>query len=294
MVTIHRQLFRIVKANIPGLCADLDIEYLHDFRVALRKTRTAIACVPRVLPPHPSVDFKKELRWLFRATGGLRDLDVFLTTMIRQSDLQKSRFDLGPILDHFRVERQSLQKDVQRLLTSERTQRLLDQWIQYLSHGYSHLPPARRSDAPILKVARKVLVRRWRRVQKEAVQMGPGSPDSALHQLRVEIKKLRYLLDFFKGLFPNGSSAVLVLLKQLQDSLGACSDVCAQIDTLACFLDLETPETTISNTTTQQTRLLVAELEERGSTSRRIALSQLQKATSGPLIELMQVTLANS
>src|SRR5690606_21029142 len=63
------------------------------------------------------------------------------------------------------------------------------------------------------------------------------------HTLRLECKELRYLQEFFAGLFPPDEMDVLIRqLKRLQDNLGAFTDLAVQQDyllTIAESLDIE-------------------------------------------------------
>ena len=53
--------------------------------------------------------------------------------------------------------------------------------------------------------------------------------DEDLHNLRIDCKKLRYLLEFFTSLFPKTQMKLLIKqLKQLQDNLGDFNDLSVQ------------------------------------------------------------------
>jgi CHAD domain-containing protein len=53
--------------------------------------------------------------------------------------------------------------------------------------------------------------------------------DKMLHALRIECKKLRYLMEFFASLFPRKKiNALIGQLKNLQDNLGDFNDLCIQ------------------------------------------------------------------
>ena len=59
------------------------------------------------------------------------------------------------------------------------------------------------------------------------------SKDSKYHKLRIQCKKLRYLLEFFSSLFPEEKISILVSqLKTLQDNLGLFNDLSVQQETL--------------------------------------------------------------
>lgn len=64
------------------------------------------------------------------------------------------------------------------------------------------------------------------------------TPDETVHALRLQCKKLRYLLDFFTPLFDEATIKRLITsLKQLQDNLGRFNDYSVQQLSLQAFLD---------------------------------------------------------
>ena len=75
---ILRYLFEIMKANEAGIKADIDTEYLHDYRIAIRRTRSALSQIRNVFPTKVTEHFKQEFRTLGQLTNQLRDLDVYL------------------------------------------------------------------------------------------------------------------------------------------------------------------------------------------------------------------------
>jgi len=63
-------------------------------------------------------------------------------------------------------------------------------------------------------------------VWKKGRAIRDDSPAAALHALRIDCKKLRYLLEFFRGLYPREKVEGLVdALKSLQDNLGDFNDL---------------------------------------------------------------------
>ena len=67
-----------MQRNEPGVRADIDSEFLHDYRVAVRRTRSALSQIKDVLPEDKVEHFKTEFGWLGQMTGPTRDLDVYL------------------------------------------------------------------------------------------------------------------------------------------------------------------------------------------------------------------------
>ena len=72
----------------------LDTEFLHDFRVALRRTRSLLGQIRDVFPAAAVEHFSSEFSWIGRLTGPPRDLDVLLLALRGRSRDIAAR-DLG-------------------------------------------------------------------------------------------------------------------------------------------------------------------------------------------------------
>jgi CHAD domain-containing protein len=69
----------------------------------------------------------------------------------------------------------------------------------------------------------------YRRIVDAGQALGPEAPADALHGLRIECKKMRYVLDGTRRLFAEQPAAeVLAALKQLQSALGQANDAHVQ------------------------------------------------------------------
>ncbi len=78
MIHIYQALLDNINRNIPGVLADWDTEFLHDLRVAIRRTRSGLSLVKKVLPDAVVARFKRDFGLLGSLTGPTRDLDVYL------------------------------------------------------------------------------------------------------------------------------------------------------------------------------------------------------------------------
>ncbi len=72
------ELSGIMLANWQGTIDQLDPEFLHDLRVAVRRTRSMVAEGKKVLPPPIIACAEERFGWLGALTGPARDLDVHL------------------------------------------------------------------------------------------------------------------------------------------------------------------------------------------------------------------------
>ena len=58
--------------------ADADLEFLHDFRVAIRRTRSVLREMRGVFAPDDLERVRASFKWLQDQTSATRDLDVYL------------------------------------------------------------------------------------------------------------------------------------------------------------------------------------------------------------------------
>jgi CHAD domain-containing protein len=232
---IHRRLLAIQVANEAGIRADLDSEFLHDFRVACRRARSALGQITGVLPPEAADHHRKALAWLGSVTGPVRDLDVYLEKMegYRASLPAAVRPDLAPLEGFLRARHGVEHRRLVEALASPRYRALVDGWERVLQTPPADPTPSENAARPVAALATDRTWRAYRRVLKRGRAIGPESPDAALHRLRICCKKLRYLMELFRSLYdPAAIDHLIDLLKQLQDNLGDFNDLSVQQETL--------------------------------------------------------------
>ncbi len=219
--TILLDLLDTIEANVPGTLRDIDTEFLHDLRVSVRRTRSALKLAGDVLPAGLAARFGPEFKWLGDLTTPTRDLDVYLLGYQDMADglVSAKPAELAPFHDHLAVQRGIECRRLARGLRSARFARLSSDWRAALSG----LDPA--SGGPAMDLATARLRRAHRRVLRQGLVISPDSPAERLHDLRKRCKELRYLLEFFASLFdPQAHQHAVKDLKGLQDCLGEFQD----------------------------------------------------------------------
>lgn len=235
---ILRRLLTTMQDNEEGTREAIDSEFLHDFRVAVRRTRSALSQIKDVFPEAPLERFKKEFAWLGQITGPTRDLDVYL---LKFNDYQNSlpesmRGDLDALRDFLQKHQQAEQQTLAKALGSPRYKRLVKAWRKFLETALPSRSTQPNATRPILSVAKERTWRVYRRALKEGRAIKPQTPAESLHELRKTCKKLRYLMEFFQSLYPPAEiKALIKVLKTLQDNLGEFQDYEVQITTLKNF-----------------------------------------------------------
>lgn len=220
----------IIRANESYISQDIDTEFLHDFRVALRRTRAALSQFKFTFPADITARFKMDLKMAAQITNELRDLDVYLLAEPSYRALlpDMMQADIGPLFAYLQQKRAAALATAVSRLQSPEYQKTMADWEAFLQSPAGPLPAAT-ATRPILPLAQQNIYRRYRRILKDGRRLLRNAPDTELHALRIECKKLRYLLEFFASLFPPQELGLLTQqLKTLQANLGDINDLLVQ------------------------------------------------------------------
>ena len=262
---LHR-LLDIMLENEDGTRIGTDTEFLHDFRVAIRRTRSALTQIKSVFPKRIIDRYKAEFAWLGQMTSPSRDLDVYLLSfdVYRDSLPEDMQADIEPLREflfrHQKIEHKSLLK----ALDSARYRRLINSWRQFLEDPVNERSTLKNAGRPVNEVASERIWRVYRRAIREGDAITTESPADDLHELRKTCKKLRYLMEFFQSLYPGGEIKSLIkVLKTLQDNLGNFQDYEVQVATLKEFSHQMVAEGMVPPDTLLAMGMLIDGLERR-------------------------------
>jgi CHAD domain-containing protein len=210
-----------------GTIGDVDVEFLHDFRVAVRRSRSVARLLGDLLPADLVGWVTPELKWLGDLTARSRDLDVHVLELPSlAAGLSSGRpEDLAPMGMHLRQLRVNERRRLVRGLRSPRYEQWRVRWRAALTEL-----AGRDGDRPTVReISAERVSGAYRRVLRRGARITPGSPAEALHDLRKRCKELRYLLEIFApALDPDGARGAVKELKTLQDVLGTFQDSEAQ------------------------------------------------------------------
>ncbi len=225
---IHSALVAVLEANEAGLRANLDTEFLHDFRVAVRRTRSLLTQIRNVFPAARVEHFAAEFSWIGRFTGPPRDIDVLaLTIRERRADFEPAEIEALVALlgDAQQREHHALVA----ALDSDRYRQLLADWKAFLAEPLSPEHAGPNAAAPLAVVVSK---RAWRlsgRIASRAATVDDRTPADHLHEIRIDAKKLRYLVDIAPAFYERDDlNAIVGALKKLQRVLGDFNDAHVQ------------------------------------------------------------------
>ena len=148
---------------------------------------------------------------------------------------------LKPLFQSMRTQRKAEHDNFVQQLHSPAYGQIVSAWEDFLhSLKQEETEEAENSRKPVYELAREIIYKQYKKVVRDGVSIHPATPDGELHRLRIQCKKLRYLLEFFTSLFPAEDMAGLIKhFKKLQDNLGELNDLSLQQQYLKEYLQQE-------------------------------------------------------
>jgi CHAD domain-containing protein len=218
-------LAETIEVNWNGNVERTDPEFLHDLRVAVRRTRTVLGESRNVLPAEVVATGRERFGRLGALTAPARDLDVLLIEWDRYAEPLggTAARALRPVRELLERRQDEAHARLERAMRSRDTMRWHAAWRHSMSAGLVGVGP--HADRALGRVVAKRIDRAQHRLVAHGRAIGPDSPAAQLHDLRKDAKKLRYLLECFGSLLPERRRARFVeRLKLLQENLGEHQD----------------------------------------------------------------------
>jgi CHAD domain-containing protein len=190
---------------------DLAPDPVHDLRVALRRCRS-MADGLRVMDPHPAwKQMKKAGKKLFSQLGDLRDVQIMEEWIHRLNDRDDPATST---LLQFLAGREAELKQQAAVALREFDRKQWSQWITFLPHRAARI----RTGSALFK---HLALERWTEAHELHRRALRNRSQLAFHQLRIGLKRFRYIVENF---LPEQHAKWSDDLKELQDLLGDVHD----------------------------------------------------------------------
>jgi CHAD domain-containing protein len=187
---------------------------LHQVRVSMRRLRAALSLFRPALSDPGFDSLRSELGWFTGQLGEARNLDVFLL----RKGLPK------PLRAAIKAERKVAYDRVLEALRSKRLRLLLADLVDWVELGRWRQNP--KAGRPLPDFVARRLYKWWQKLARHGDLQSMHADER--HELRIEIKKLRYALDFVQPLHTGAGRKQKQFYKsveRLQESLGKLNDL---------------------------------------------------------------------
>ncbi len=216
-----------ITANIRAVAGSSNPEGPHQLRIGLRRLRSALSLFSEVLPADQAKGLADRARKLGREVGHLRDLDVVATDIVEpEAEAHADHEDLANLMDCVCARAENVRTGLRSLLAGPETFAFLLDICKLLAaldeDAEAPVPDVAR---PTIKTfANRVLKKRWMKTRKHARSIDRLNARQR-HELRKDLKKLRYAVEFFSPLYRDKKVVPFVSqLKALQDLFGEVND----------------------------------------------------------------------
>jgi CHAD domain-containing protein len=252
---LRAQLAEIERTD-PLIRTGDDPEAVHDFRVAVRRTRSVLKSTKELFDRKWLDDLRDELRWIAGEMGPARDLDVLLERLREDAGP-----DEAPVVKTLETERRRAWKRARTVLSSERYGALLDRLEAAVV-----APPVRSSELSLDKVA----AGEFAKLRREARKLGTKTKPEDVHRIRIRAKHARYAAELAETV--DGRKRIRRFIKEtkrFQDVVGAHQDAVVAEERIRAVAD---------RAKSTATAFAAGRLAERVSSQRRHARQQYKRA----------------
>ena len=224
-----RECFDQIVTNVIVVGRIDDPEGPHQLRVGLRRLRSALSVFAPAIGSPEAERLSGEARWLGQEVGRLRDLDVAIIDIVRPEARAHPGEPAFGLLDGALVRRaEDTRLNLRRTLVAERCQAFLLDLARFTeTRGWlvaEDFGQTARLAQSVPDLAAHALDMRWNKVRRRARRIAALAIE-ARHELRKELKKLRYAAEFLAPLYPAKRVRPFVShLKDLQTVFGDLND----------------------------------------------------------------------
>ncbi len=214
--------------NEAGTRLGEDIEALHDMRVATRRLRASFDVFAGAFEAKEMKRYRTGLRATGQALGQVRDLDVMIEKAQRYCNRlpEAERPGLDSLFAFWQSEREAARNHMLAFLDSQAYADFKREFNVFVHTPGSAVRPV--SDNPpeprlVSEIAPMLIFTRMAAVRAYGPYMA-GAPIERFHALRIEFKKLRYTVEFFREVLGEEAKVAINQFKKIQDHLGDLND----------------------------------------------------------------------
>jgi len=264
--------FKTILANLDDAVQGSNSEPVHRIRVAIRRMRSLLRAFRKHLPVEPRKEIEAVLDDLSEELGPVRDLDVWLDWLQSREVRQiTARSRLWPAyLRHHVQRRQLVHATVRRAL---RGPHFAAQRLKINRLLRAELPRLIKVEPPgsLPGLAATQLQKAFRRALQKG-RLRHSTSAKKLHRLRIELRKARYLSEFFNPVLGINVAELTTRLRRVEHVLGRIHDLDMAVEHLAH--EGPTPPRALALYVEQQR---AENLDKLDKTWRRLADPALQK-----------------
>jgi CHAD domain-containing protein len=204
------------------------VNSVHQMRVAGRRMRTTFRLLGTEFSKKTAKPLVKWLKATTRALGQVRDLDVLIEALkgYQRSLPTAEQAALLPLLEDWQTKRKQAHRQLLDYLDSKKYLKFKSAMLEFVQTeglGVKSVPGNKSLPGQLRHLLPGLIYDRYQTERAYAEGLDPTALDS-LHQLRLRLKQLRYVLQSFQEVLGPESKKVIEEITTLQDYLGHLND----------------------------------------------------------------------
>jgi triphosphatase len=217
-------------ANEACAVAMSDPEGVHQMRVALRRLDASLTVYRKLIPDGQRRRLKRRIKGVAEALGPARDWDVFIEDVVRPVAADLPSDDDLLLLRGAAAQQRAIEyRKVRRVLAAQPYTEMRLDLAAWVNEREWRQQSVTKSSARLMARAdtfgKAILDKGHGKLTKRGRSLAMMNA-AERHQLRIQVKKMRYAGEFFASLFPRRKSErYLHALRVLQDDLGRLNDI---------------------------------------------------------------------
>lgn len=194
----------IMEKNIEGAREGLDPEFLHDFLLALRRTRCILNRFSGVFNDPGLRLIEEDFRWIDELAEPTRDLDIHLGLFVDFRDRlgPEHRVAMEQLFGFLKEQKRRRQRELRTPLESPRYRRLMERWQRFLQQQPTAAALPAAASRPIADLSGQAIWTLYREVIRSGEKIDPESPAETILALLDNSRRLGYQMEIFASLYP--------------------------------------------------------------------------------------------
>ena len=230
------QQFDALRLQRPRAWEGLDPEGIHKMRVATRRLRASLRAFRQLLPDYAFSQLEPEVKWLASVLGNARDADVCEMSAEQYKtvleDLPESA--LEPYVDRMKQTTLDAHAALVEELAGPRYSELIGSLKAFINVG---IEEDHSDDERVEDCDDRIVGKELSKTLKRAKKVSKKSTPRKLHKLRIEAKRLRYLLEVFCEVNADKWTPMIEALEEFQEVIGLHQDSVTAIERLTDYLE---------------------------------------------------------
>jgi CHAD domain-containing protein len=212
-----RGQFRRVLLRESAVKEGFHAEDVHRIRVSLRKLNSLLECGVFVYEDEQIAQYRRGFRRMARFLGEVRDADAFADHVKRILGTNTVPHDIRNALQQIR---QKALKELELLIGADKHQQFLDSFAGFVCTAEAAAPNSPSTAVFLHSCVNEMMHALTLPMRTPATKLDTET----MHEIRIQAKKLRYIIEAFPDVLQPHATPLLTLLERLQHRLGIIQD----------------------------------------------------------------------